>query len=314
MATIQTKYGLLKGATYIQSYPDGSIKECTLTEENQLTTSYGILIPQYLDDGYRRKKIKPISFYPNGSLKNVPLQNQIEIATTLGVLPVEAVSFYENGSIHRIFPLDGKLSGFWTEDDEYALARNFNLNLAFGQFNLKFIGVQFYENGAVKSITLWPKDEIDVETPIGTVPVRIGISLYPDGQIKSLEPGKPLPVNTSIGTITAYDRNALGLHGDVNSLKFSEDGKIESVTTSANMVRVTAENGQEHIYQPLSKPGMFNPAVNERVPMRIQFFGNQIAFNNNDEIYNITECNFSVEPFTTNNNQCSSCNGCSECG
>ncbi|TLM87286.1 MAG: hypothetical protein FDZ75_07055 [Actinobacteria bacterium] len=316
MTEIKTRYGNLQGASYTEFYPDGTIKECVLNEKNELETPYGKLIPQYQDDGIRRKQTKSLSFHKNGSLKGISLQNRVEIKTSVGMLSAEYITFYENGSIRRIFPLDGRLSGYWAEEDEYKLATELELKFSFGNFKCKIIGIQFYDHGAVKSITFWPKDKVTVTSPVGAAPVRIGISLYPDGKIKSFEPARPLCVDTPIGKLTAYDRCALGIHGDSNSLSFSEQGKIEHLVTSAHKITVTDQDGAVKIYQPDSKPNMFNPEIKEPVPVSIRFGRNTVMFNNSEENeFIVDECIFSIEPFIlTTINPCSSCTDCSACG
>lgn len=316
MKTVITKYGVLKDLSYVSLYPEGGIKECILTEANYLDTSYGVLIPQYRDDDERRKRIKPLSFYENGSLKSISLQNPVEIETPVGMFSAEFISFYECGGINRVFPLDGMLSGYWTEEDEYDLATEYIFDFSFGKFKRKIIGIHFYENGGLKSITFWPKDIVVIQSPVGMAEVRIGISLYPDGRIKSLEPAKPMSVVTPIGEITAYDRKALGIHGDINSLKFTQNGVVESVVTSASIIRVTDKNGKNYIYKPGFGPNMFNPEASELIPLSIQFNDNKVRFNDSPEDeYFLEECFFSVESmFSQTKGSCSTCSGCSGCG
>lgn len=315
MKNITTRYGILKGLTYVDLYPDGSVKDCVLTKENELKTPYGDFIPQFEDDGVRRKQVKPLSFYRNGNLKSISLQNPVEVMTSAGVLPAEFITFYESGSIRRVFPLDGKLSGYWDEADEYKLAGDFEFNFAFGKLRQKVIGIHFYENGAIKSLTFWPKATFTIQTPVGPAAVRIGIALYPDGMLKSYEPAKPTDVDTPVGKITAYDSKALGIHGDSNSLRFSEDGRIEQVVTSVNRIEVTDKCGRQHIYEPGAKPALFNGAAKELVPLSVQFYGSKVRFNNSiEDEYDIAECTFSVGSCRLQPpNPCSSCSGCAEC-
>ena len=47
------------------------------------------------------------------------------------VRTAEQVSFYESGALKRIFPLNGTLSGYWTQEDEAKLATP--LTLVFNQ-------------------------------------------------------------------------------------------------------------------------------------------------------------------------------------
>jgi len=316
MENISTKYGILKGAAYVQFYPNGNIREVTLTEPNEIETPYGKLIPQYLDDGFRRKRVKPVIFHQNGNLKNLPLQNSTDIETPAGVLPAELITWYEDGSIRRVFPLDGLLTGFWTEDDEYELSKPLEFNFPSNTIREKVITVQFYKSGTVKSLTFWPRDTVTVLTPLGTADVRIGVSFYPDGRIKSFEPGKPLMVDTPIGKITAYNRTAIGLYGDKTSLSLTETGDIERVVTSTDMITMTGKNGERHTFRPQFQSGMFNPMVKELIPLSIQFYDNWVCFNNNPgEEYKISEYNFTIsQVFSENRGGCNSCDGCTACG
>jgi len=315
MTKINTKFGLIRGAAYCSYHPDGSIKELTPVEENLLKTPWGDFIPQYQDDGIRRRRISPLSFYPNGNLKNLTLQSQVKINTSIGVLPAEFVSFYENGSIKRIIPLHGQLSGFWSEEDEYDLAQDMEINLSFTRIKHKLLALSFYETGALKAITLWPKERVSIKSPGGPAEARIGITLHPDGALKSFEPAKPMSLETAIGEIIAFDTRPLGIHGEANSLGFSDQGELVSLACSRNVIRVIDREGGRHIYQPGRQANMFNPEVTDLVPMNIEFLPNKIRFNNSsEETYDIKDCTFSVEPlFVQSENSCSTCSSCTSC-
>ncbi|MEL7596806.1 MAG: hypothetical protein AAGU01_01250, partial [Clostridiaceae bacterium] len=194
MIEITTKYGHIKGIYLMDKYPNGNIRDCVLNKPNIIKTKYGDLVAQYEDNDERRKCTLSMSFYDDGNLKSLSLQEQTKIETSLGVLKAEHITFYRNGNIKRIFPLDGKITGYWGEDDEYSLAEEFNFDFSFVKFKQKIIGISFFENEEPKSITLWPKDKVTIESPIGTVEARIGFSLYPDGKLKSFEPYKPLEI------------------------------------------------------------------------------------------------------------------------
>jgi len=221
MNAVLTKYGDLKGVVSAEFYSNGILKECILDEYNEIYINYGKLVPSYENEGVRKKYTKSVSFYETGEIKSIALQKQKPINTRIGIIPAEFITFYPSGNIKRIFPLNGKISGYWTEDDEYNLAEEFKLNFEVGVFKTKFISLQLYDNQEMKSITLWPKERIKLSLPIGDVEVKTGISFYKGGKIKSLEPSKPILINTPIGSINAYDTTALGIHGDSNSLCFS---------------------------------------------------------------------------------------------
>ena len=229
MEEFKTSYGMLNGISSIEFYTDGAIKECKLNKYSEMKTIYGNLVPQYDGAELRRKYKRSLSFYENGNIQSISFQNQMTIDTSIGKLPAELAVFYENGKIKRIFPLNGKMTAYWTEQNEYKFAEELDLNFEFGTFKKKIIGINFYESGSVKSLTLWPKDFIEVLTPCGIIETRIGLSLYPSGAFKSCEPRKQTLINTKIGELQAFDVGAIGINGDTNSLNFNEDGTIKSI-------------------------------------------------------------------------------------
>jgi antitoxin component YwqK of YwqJK toxin-antitoxin module len=311
MKRILTKYGTLEGVISADYYPEGSLYECTLNRPNKLATPYGVLIPQYSDDGVRRKYTKSLSFYPNGDLKSISLHEQTPVATPAGILPAELLTFYEGERIRRIFPLNGKLSGFWSEASEYALARELEFKLPVGEFKRKIIAIHFYENGSVKSMTFWPKDSFIIQSPLGDVKIRIGFSLYPDGSLQSLEPFSLLPVNTPIGKIMAYDIDANGMLGDSNSLRFTPDGQVQALVTSTDRITITGPNGYQVVHEPGLKPSLFNDEAMDTVPLYIAFAGGTVGFHNGiAKEYPLKEFDFSVQSFSLKiKNSCSGCLG-----
>lgn len=314
MKEMNTKYGILKGISRIDYYENGSIKECTLNSLNELESSYGTFIPQYEDGGVRRKHIESLSFFKNGNLKSIYLQRQIKFNTSVGIIPAEFITFYESGNIKRLFPLNGKITAYWTEEDEYNLAEEIELNLPIGRLKEKIIGIYFYEEGFIKSITFWRKNDIIIQTPIGNVPSRIGISFYPDGKIKSFEPGTNIAVRTRIGTIKAYDTSAIGIHGDSNSLVFSEKGEIKSLITSTDRIEIINRNsGQKQIYRPLLRQSIISDNIMEIIPLNIEFKENKVKFSNGFSHkfsceYVIGKYDFDIKNLSLNiNSPCSSC-------
>jgi len=317
MKEVNTLYGILKGVSYMDCYPDGTLRDCVVTEPHQLLTPFGMLVPLFQDNEVRRKAGKPIIFYPNGILKNLPLQDKTGIPTPLGILPTECLTFYEDGSLHRIFPLDGKLSGYWTEEDERELAYEMDFQLSCGQFKSRIIGIQFYPNGPLKSITLWPGELVSVKSPLGPMEVRTGLSFYFGGQLKSLEPARPTPVQTPLGTLYAYDCRALGLNGDVNSLCFSEEGTLVSLMTSTDEIEMTGKAGEKHLFSPGYSPNLFDPEALDPVPLKVEFASNKVLFYQDGvKEFNIRDHNFAVKPLTQQAgcSSCSSCSSCTGCG
>jgi hypothetical protein len=316
MQTFNTKYGILEGLTSMELYENGNLKECNLSEPNKIMTPYGIFIPQYEDNGDRRKYIRSLKFYKNGTLKSLSLQEQTAIETRFGSLPAEFLTFYESGRLKRIFPLNGKITGFWTEENEYELSPIFEFNLPFCHFQKKVIGIQLYESGKVKSITFWPKDYIQVDTSLGTIDTRIGISLYANGNLKSIEPLKPTPIDTPIGKISAYNINAIGVHGDTNSLVFDEEGHVISLMTSSNSLEITNKDGKTITIKPNLIPSMFDPEALDLVPLTIEFFENKVRINQDTlKEFHYDTYQIQVKPFKhVLKGSCSDCSSCTACG
>ncbi|TCT16764.1 hypothetical protein EDC18_10159 [Natranaerovirga pectinivora] len=314
METITTKYGKLNGIVSSQLYDNGQVKECRLNQYNTITTQFGTLIPHYTEDEVRRKYIKALSFFQDGNVKSISLEEQIIVNTSIGLIKAEYMSFYEEGALKRIFPLNGKLTGYWTEENEYELADENNFNFSFGSFNTKIIGILFYPSGEVKSLTFWPRELVMVETSIGTIAVRIGISLYENGALKSCEPSMPIRVVTPIGNILAYDINAVGINGDDNSLKFNEDGSVKSLVCSTDEIEaISKKAGEKIIVRPNLTPNMFDYDAMDVIPFTIYFYEDKITIQDNKKEYD-----FQLEEweFTIKNNvqkPISKCSDCSSC-
>lgn len=290
MKTYITKYGEISGIGSFEVYPEGALKECTVHNKIQLNTKYGLLTPQYEFGSVRKKYINSISFYEDGSLSRISLNEQTAITTSVGVIQAELITFYESGSIKRLFPLNGHLSGYWEEKDEYELAEEYSFSFPFGSFKTKIIAISFYESGDVKDITLWPRETISIITPLGKQSIRIGFSLYTDGRIKSFEPSLPVEISTSIGVVKAFDVNANGISGDKNSLNFYETGELKSLITSTTKVAVRDVLQNEYQYSPEYNNEM-DGQLNTFTTLKIEFGNNKVRLNDKDE-YDMEEFHF----------------------
>lgn len=315
MDTITTKYGVIKGISSYELYPDGGIKECMLKDGNEIETPWGKLIPQYQDGSIRRKYINSLKFYPGGSLKSIALHQQTNFETSIGSFSAELVTFFENEKLKRIFPLNGQISGHWSEEDEFELAQEYDFEFSFGNFKKKVIAVYFYETGSVKGITFWPGDFISIHSPIGEVDARIGITLYPDGQLRSFEPYIPVASDTPIGEIIAYNPDAIGIHGDLNSFVFYEDGRIKSLMSTRNLVTVTDQYGRKETISPRLKPSLHHCSHMDLLPLLFQFHDNEVGLGNRIiKQYNLNNCTFTVyhvpQVYKPKINDCSACDAC----
>lgn len=315
MESINTKYGVLKGLNYVKYYADGAMKECTLDKLNKLETPYGLLIPKYEYGEERSKHIPSVAFYDNGNLRKIYFEKQTDVNTSIGILPAELITFYEDESIKRIFPLNGKITGYWSEEDEYNLAEEIEIDISTGKLKEKIISVYFYKSGSIKSITFWSKNDIKINSPLGDVFVRIGVSLYEDGKLKSFEPAKPTAISTEIGSIMAYDTQAMGIYGDSNSVKFSNEGRVESLITSTDTIEVISKKGEKSLYEPLLKSSVIDENFMEIVPLNIEFHEYKVKFSSGihhrfPAEYIINQYNFHIKssPFEESF-PCSSCTG-----
>lgn len=269
----QTPYGMIAMVGPVERYADGSLKSCTPGAACVLETAYGPLVPQYTTDDLRRKTVGGVELYPDGSLKSVALEEAVEIDTPAGRLPAELVTFHPGGALKRVFPLNGKLTAYWTQEDEARLAREHVLETPQGPMRARVLGVCFSETGALRSITLWPGESLSVCTTEGLIRARIGVSYYPSGCVRSLEPAEPTLVATAAGDIMAYDPDAVGVNGDSNSLVFSPEGEVEAVTTTLTSLAAYLPDGSRLMLTPGERDSLCSDTARETEPMRLTFSG-----------------------------------------
>ncbi|PYG87110.1 hypothetical protein LY28_02493 [Ruminiclostridium sufflavum DSM 19573] len=315
MDDLKTKYGILKGVSAYSTYENGQINSVCIESENKLDTLIGTLIPRYQDYTGRRKSTSCLTFYKSGSVKSIDLQQQTAVSTPVGFIEAELVTFYENGSVKRIFPLNGALSGYWSEEDEAGLCKELSFNLLNKSFNLKINGIFFYPDGAVKSVSFFPGETAFIPTPSGEIKARIGISLSEAGSISSLEPSAPAEINTPIGVLHAYASNALGIHADKNSLVF-EDSLLRELTSSTDIIKITDKADNVHYLSPGFVKSSIDPDKKALLPMKIIFNSNSAVFITSDELTidykDIKDIRISTMPLYTN--ECTDCTSCGKCG
>ncbi len=307
----------LKGVASLYCYENGAVRDCILNEENLIPTRYGDLIPRYGPEEIRRKYKPSVSFYLSGAVKSLSLEQQADIMTSLGAFPAELLTFYESGSLKRLFPLNGKISGYWTEADEEKLCRKFKFSLSFGSFNAKIISLCFYENGNLKALTLWPGETVVLKKQTDLFPVRTGFSLYEDGSLKSLEPAYEVPILTPIGWITAFDENALGVSGESNSICFKKDGSLHSLVTSSCKIAVKDKDGMIAVIGPIVKPDPIEEEKSVLIPLKISFEGDYVRFEEERiRVFNLLTSEFTVlnvSGKTRSGLSCGDCSSCSRC-
>jgi hypothetical protein len=316
---IQLASGVLAGVESYSCYPGGELLGVKLAEKNMLVTHAGELVPAYTET-HRRKNKYSVEFYQCAMIKKIALDEMQEVQTPLGKLPAELVMFFETGELKRVFPLDGKISGMWSEQEEKSLAIPLSFELPFTAFTAIIGGIAFYQSGVIRSITLFPGEIVPVTTKYGEIQARNGFSLYESGKLESLEPSAPVVIQTPIGKITAFDPNALGVNADINSLMFDEDSKIISLTTV--QTRVSARTADERlllfapreVVNPLDGESM----ITEGLKISFDYGANEVKFTEGEKetILPVFNCAFTVTSYSASMFMCSptDCAGCSfEC-
>lgn len=309
----------LKGFKLNEAYKDGQVKSCLIGEFNPIETSVGVVVPQFtevFDQFQRRKKARPsITFHSNGCVKSLAMEEQMDIVTPMGIYPAELVTFYEDGSMNRLFPLNGHIDGYWSEEDEGTLAQVFDFDLPIGKLSTKLINIRFDQKGRLKSLTFWPGSKQILKTPLGDIECKDGMALYENGHLKSTEPARAQIVTTPIGKLMAFDPNALGIHGDIGSLQFLEDGSLKSVTTQTNLFEVTDRKGETSLIGPREIDSFVGDDDTELVPVKISFEGDMVHFNNGVKYtYEMSEVTIKIGvsqlAMSGGCSDCSSCSGC----
>ena len=297
LETVLTPYGPVSGVHVLTRWPGGAPQDCRLLEETSVSTPQGCLIPLYDPEDVRRSSGKSFSLYPNGMWRNLELQSQTTVCTPQGDMPAEWLAWHENGALKRILLRKGKLSGYWTEQDERKLATELAIALHGQSVRAKIQGLRFYASGMTESVTFWPGETIRLETPLGPLPVRYGCAFYENGNLRSCEPARPVHVPTPLGDLTAYDSTASAICGDINSLCFDEKGAVCGLVTAASTLRWQAD-GQQQIMAPRMEKDQLTMLRTVVVPLRLAFLPDgQVLMDNGMQVLQAPAQQISVGPF-----------------
>ncbi|MDR3308019.1 MAG: hypothetical protein LBS58_03885 [Coriobacteriales bacterium] len=298
-----------------ERFPGGALRQVVLACAVPLATPLGALVPQYRDDPQRKRLTRSLTFYESGALRSIVLEDVTWIPTGVGTVPAELITFYESGALKRVLPSYGSLSGFWTEKNEYDFVAAAPYALPFGVFTLKAINIAFYEGGAFKSITLWPFERLEVPTSLGLLPIRVGFSCYENGAVASLEPLWPLEVATPVGTVVAFDPEAMGMDGESNSLGFWPSGAVRTVLTvaSAVTVRRRGDGAVVAVFEPQPTLSHYHDKLTLE-PLRIRFEEGFVRFgaredSEEDPVFSAGSYSFEAVPFA-NEGFALGCLGC----
>lgn len=275
MTSLTTNHGRISVSGPVELHPDGTPMSCTPSGPVTLHTPAGDLVPQYSADDLRRRTIQAVTFHPGGGLRSLALEGSQPVATPGGVLMAEMVTFHDDGGVKRVFPLNGRLSGFWNQEDEDALAEAVEVDTPVGPLRAKIICLCFARGGRLRSVALWPGETVMVPTPVGTVSARMGVAFGPGGEVQCLEPAEPVDVVTPAGVVRAFDPDAVGISGEAGSLVFEGDG-LRRVTTVHTALDVRGADGAPVEHAPGWRESLCGLADREPVPMRLSFQGGTV--------------------------------------
>jgi hypothetical protein len=265
---------------------NGNIDTVLVGEKIILETSVGNMVPRYTQDDKGRKKEAPLKFYKTGELKSMPLEDPTEIPTSVGIIKSELLIFYKDGALWRTFPLNGQVSGFWTEEHEYKMAETIEIPTSLGTIKVKPIYLQFYETGELESILFWPKERVKIDSSVGEVLIHKGICFHKNGNVKGFEPIKEISIESPIGAIKVFDPDPNGIHAESHSLNFYEDGAIQSVITSSNRITVMKDGAEYKRFSPKIVTSYCNENAFFISPLKIVFEEDSLSFINDNEPVN----------------------------
>lgn len=310
--------GLLSGVINERIDRNGNLRACMFCKQNKISFHGEIYIPKYGTEDFRTRYRDAVTFYKTGELKSVYLEKQQEINSPIGKMKAELVTFYKSGSILRIFPVYGQISGYWSEREESKLLQTYIIETGTQRIEAKISGISFYETGAVKSITLFPGEVVTVNTPAGTIRARYGISFFENGTIESVEPDKQVSITYDTCKFSPYDNHPIGIHGDKNSLGFYEDGALRTLKTTITSVIFSNEN-EEILIKPESRISQTDIDQMEIVPITLEFYDKVIRVTDSDGFVH----DFGMEQYRMETKQiwqnlyksekCTDCNSCSNC-
>lgn len=288
---INTKYGVLTNCKEVTYHKNAVLATAFTHELTKLDSSVGEITLAYDFSAERRKYIPSVKFYNDGTLQSANLDKQIKVKTARGDFRCEHIAFYPCGAPRRMLHLNGRLSGYWSEQQETELAQITELDLPCGLIKTKIMTLHLYETGTVASLTLFPGMVVPVDTSLGCIKTRIGISFYPNGALQSLEPASPVEAQTPLGKIRAFDTDPIGLTGDTNSLRWDEQGKLCSCKTTDNL-KITFTNGTVKTLAANLAPSMCSDEVMVKVPYTVSWNKDNVCvegINSEEIIFNRSE-------------------------
>lgn len=269
---------------------------------------------------FRSRDRKAVIYDEAGKIKSIYLNEIQKIKTSVGTIDCEMVTFYPNGNLHRVFPTYAKISGFWSEEEEGERLEPLTIHTPFYEFRAKISCFCFYPDESIKSITLWPGETVQIEKNDMKIRVRYGLSFYPNGALKSVEPALPVKVEHKTGIYHAFDFMATGVTGDKTSLNFYENGDLLSLKSNMTGISITDKEGKKQTFLPQLMTNPFDIDSEILMPVEYQFEKEGICFTDSvGNVWHFLYDSFQIEAIKPSHNtfemckdtcsgQCSSCN------
>lgn len=300
-------------------YPSGLLQGCGFSNRQRVKTKSGILVPKYEIESSRDKNRSSITFYESGEINSVYLQEQTPVITPIGQKKVELISFYEDGSVKRVFPRYGQMSGFWSQEEECSLIERDDCVVAENVISAKISCFYFYPSGKIKSLTFAPGEKVNIKVAGQKIRIRNGISFYESGAVKSVEPDEMAEIITPIGTVLAYDNLAIGISADRNSLVFFENQKVSKLKTIWSGMEIEDVTKKQTFF-PEKRRSQMDYEKFELVPLELGFEENSISIvtsRGKKELFSLdcVKINLVSALIGMPQEECSgSCSDCSSCG
>lgn len=261
----------------IELFSDGSVRSGFPKQEYHFNTDYGTFKAQHTNDDARKQTINSLEFFECGNLRKISLEKQTTVQTIHGEIPAELILFYNSKEIRKIFPLNGKITGYWSEKDEYKLADQLEFIIDDIHIKGKFINIEFYENQALKSLLLWPNETMELDINNEKIKIKNKITFYENGKIKSIEPVKSVLVDTVIGKINVFNTASSGL-GYGSTVIFDESGNIKELNTSSDKFEIKKDSELIAAIEPEMQPSMCNDKILVPQAINIKFENEYVSF------------------------------------
>ncbi|MBO4242359.1 MAG: hypothetical protein J5883_03690 [Clostridiales bacterium] len=215
----------------------------------KIETRYGSFTACSDSSDLRKKYRCPVEYHRNGNVRSLYLQDITEVTLPAGTFQAELMTFYEDGTIKRLFPLYGQISGYWSVEDEISSAPEYRFTVNGHRLTMRPQCIYFYPSGKIRSVTLWPNDSITVNTPQGPVTTKLGFEIYENGNIRSIEPSFGTRYSTEYGEADPFIIRNHMLHAEDASTGFDENGNLVRFATFNTKVEINGRSYKAKDYR-----------------------------------------------------------------